>query len=310
MAMKKALICIICSILFVCMATVVSAQESYDMFNTGGDAGKLTARFLSITTDTGLKSGDAIILTSPDGRVMLIDAGYDDCGDQIVEALRSMGVTRIDYLVASHFHGDHVGGFVTVIRSFEVGQLITSYLEYPNERVLAIMDEIELHGIHYTRMSIGDEFSLGEEVRVEVLWPEKDMPVVTDFSTNSDAFVNDRSLLLKTTYGKSTMLFGGDLYVGGEWKVVSQYGEYLDCDILKANHHGDRTSSSKPFLNAVSPQITVMTADQLEDVNTYKRFIKMESKVYVTHYHGNVWISTEGDGQYQVMTDFDWNPEF
>lgn len=308
--MKKFLSAILCSVLFICTVTEISAQDHYEMFDTGGDAGKLTARFLTLTTETGLKSGDATILTSPDGKVMLIDAGYDDCGEQVVAALRAMGVTRIDYLVASHLHGDHVGGFVTVMRAFEVGQVITSCLEYPNERVLAILDEIELQGIDYTRMSMGDAFSFGGNVRVEILWPEKDMPVVTDFSIDSDAFVNDRSLLMKITYGESTMLFGGDLYVGGEWKVVSLYGEYLDCDILKANHHGDRTSSSKPFLNAVSPLITVMTADQLEDVFTYKKFREIGSDVYVTYYHGNVRVSTEGDGGYQVLTDFEWNPSF
>ena len=224
----------------------------------------------------------------------------------MVAALRAMGVTRIDYLVESHPHADHIGGFLTVLRAFDVGQVITSYREYPDSRVVAIMDEIERQGIDHVRMARGDSFAFGDAVTVDVLWPEQDVLPVYDFSENSVTYVNNHSLSLKLTYGESTLLFCGDLYIGGEWDVVQLYGDSLHCGVLKANHHGDRTSSSKPFRAAASPQITVMTADTMEDMRIYRLYQKDGSVVFHTHYHGDVRVSTPGDGTYQTLTRCDW----
>ncbi len=307
--MKKGIGIALC-LWLLCALSAGFAQDRYqEVFDASADSGKLTARFLSLSTAAGKKSGDSTILTSPDGKVMLIDAGCDDCGDQVIAALQALGITRIDYLVESHPHADHIGGFLAVMKAFEVGQVITSYRVYPDSRVNAIMEEIDRQGLGYTQMAAGEAFAFGEDVMVDVLWPEKDVLPVYDFSENSVPYVNNHSLVLKFTYGESTLLFCGDLYIGAEWDIVQWYGDGLNCDVLKANHHGDRTSNSKPFRDAVSPQITVITADTMEDMRIYQQYQKAGSLIFHTRYHGAVKISTQGDGAYQTLTEMAWGTQ-
>ncbi|MBE0600412.1 MAG: MBL fold metallo-hydrolase [Firmicutes bacterium] len=305
--MKKIISGTLCFLALVCLVSLVYAQGSYaEIFDTSSDAGNLTARFLQLNTTTGDKSGDATILTSPDGKVMLIDAGDPAAGGQAVTALKAMGITRIDYLVASHPHVDHIGSFPAVMQAFEIGQVMTSYVEYPTPYYDAYMAEIAYRGLEHVYLAQGDAFSFGDSVTVEVFWPNSEIEYYDGYPQSSTQFINNNSLLMKFTYRDSTMLFGGDLYTAVEREIVSLYGDALDCDVLKANHHGDRTSSSKPFREAVSPQITVMISDTLSDLNTYQKLQKICS-VFITHYHGDVKVWTNGDGTYQVLTLWSWS---
>ena len=309
--MKKLFGVTLCFLILFFLILPVSAQGSYaEVFDTSGDADKLTARFINMNIDTGDKSGDAAVLTSPDGKVMLIDTGDPAAAGQVVAALEAMGITHIDYLVASHPHVDHIGGFPDVMRAFSIGQVMTSVLVYPTSYYDAYMAEIETQNLDHIYLSEGDTFPFGDEVTVEVFWPGSEIEYYEGYPQSSTQFVNNLSLVLKFTYEDSTMLFAGDLYSAAERELVAKYGEALQSDVLKANHHGDRTSSSKPFREAVSPQITVMISDILSDLNTYQKFIKDGSAVYITHYNGDVRVSTDGDGTYQVLTEQAWDPGF
>ncbi|MBN1777008.1 MAG: MBL fold metallo-hydrolase [Clostridiales bacterium] len=305
--MKKSLVSTLCLFFLICLVAASCAQGSYaQVYDTNDDAGKLTARFINMITDTGDKSGDATILTSPDGKVMLIDAGDPAAAGQVVAALQEMGITHIDFLVASHPHVDHIGGFPAVMQAFEIGQVMTSYIVYPTVYYDAYMAEITAQDLEHVYLSRGDVFAFGDDVTVEVLWPESEIAYYDGYPQSSTQFVNNLSLAMKFTYGESKMLFSGDLYSSAERELVALYGDLLDCDVLKANHHGDSTSSCKPFREAVSPQITVMISDILSDLNTYKKFVKDGSTVYITHYNGNVKVSTIGDGTYQVLAEQAW----
>ena len=305
--MKKAISWTLCFLFLFCLVLPAFAQGSYEeIFDVSGDAGRLTARFINMNTDTGDKTGDATVLTSPDGKVMLIDAGDPAAAGQVVAALKAMGISHIDYLVASHPHVDHIGGFPDVMRAFTIGQVMTSAVVYPTVYYEAYMAEIDALGLRHTYLSEGDIFRFGKDVTVEVFWPDSEIEYYDGYPQSSTQFINNLSLTLKFTYGESTFLFGGDLYAGAERELVAKYGELLDSDVLKANHHGDRTSSCKPFREAVSPQITVMISDILSDLNTYQKWIKSGAAVYITHYHGNVRVSTGGDGNYEVLSEAQW----
>ncbi len=309
--MKRVWIGGLCFLLLICLVSPAYTQATYaEVFDTSGDAGKLTARYINMTTDTGDKSGDATILTSPDGKTMLIDAGDPAAGGQVVAALRAMGIARIDCLVASHPHVDHIGGFPAVMRAFEIGQVMTSFVEYPTVYYDAYMIEIRDQGLDHIYLAQGDVFSFGAYVTVEVLWPGSEIEYYDGYPQSSTQFINNHSLLLKFTYGESTMLFGGDLYTSAEREIVELYGDRIDCDVLKAHHHGDKTSSCKPFREAVSPLITVMISDTLTDLNIYQKFRRGDSDVYITHFNGNIRVATGGDGTYQVLTEQDWETDF
>lgn len=284
-----------------------NAERYEEVFDTSGDAGLFTVRFLWLgeAVDSS-KPGDSIILTSPDGKVMVVDSGHRPAYPYLQKALATMGVSKIDYLVASHPHYDHVSNFAQLMQDYEVGALYTSPLafdgDYFYEAYMAMCAQKE---IEHIILSEGDTLLFGDDVLVEVFNPPADINYPADYHPDtSTVFINDQSLVLKFTYDSSTILLAGDLYVSGERALLAKYRTQLDCDVMKANHHGCNTSSGIPWCNAVSPQITVMTNYTIEDLDVAKR-IAQKGKLYHTETDGSVKISTAGDGAYETLTEKD-----
>ncbi|HPT83109.1 MAG TPA: MBL fold metallo-hydrolase [Limnochordia bacterium] len=283
----------------------------YDLiFDASQDGGRLTARFLQLTTRSEDKSGDCTILTSPDGRVMVIDAGNPSTFPDVDGALQALGITRIDYLVASHPHVDHIGSFAQLIYNYEIGAVYTSELEYPTSHYRNYMEAIERTKVPHIILAEGDSFMFGQHVRVEVLHPPAGIEYYEGYPLGSTQFINNRSLVLKLTFKDSTFLFTGDVYTAAEREIVGRYGEQLKADVLKVPHHGDSTSSSKAFREAVSPQIAVMMHDAIADLRIYRNYSRAGASTYITSIDGSVLVSTAGDGQYTVITQFDRKTDF
>lgn len=277
------------------------------VFDASADGGMFTIRFLWLGPQVAEdKPGDCLILTSPDGKIMVLDAGHPLATEYVTRALDALGVSRIDYLVASHPHIDHIGGFPALVEKYEIGALYTSPLTYDaSSYYQAYVSAFSEKGIEHIVLSEGDTLMFGEQVTVQVFNPPAEIAYPKDYPKGATQFINNQSLALKFTFGESTALLAGDLYTGGEQAVAARWGDALDCDIMKANHHGAGTSSSLVWRKAVSPQITFMTSDTLEDLNIAKKFIKGEQKLYHTLMDGSVKVSTTGDGVYTVLTEKD-----
>jgi competence protein ComEC len=204
--------------------------------------------------------GDAAFVEFPGGSTMLIDGGPKtfsfDAGERtVVPFLKYRGVGKIDYMVLSHPHGDHLGGLAAVMRAIPVGTVVeggsigrsTMYTAFT-----ALADSL-----HVPRVSryAGDLIGGGLPVRVYVLSPERGSGGGTDD-------LNEHSEVLKICYGHTSVLFPGDAEDGAESGMVSRYGRFLDSDILKAGHHGSITSSTGAFLGDVSPAWTVISSGE------------------------------------------------
>lgn len=286
-------------------------EDRYDqIFDAAQDQGRLTARFLKLTTRSDEKSGDSTILTSPDGKVMVIDAGNPSTYVDVDRALKALGITRIDYLVASHPHVDHIGSFAQLIRNYEVGAVYTSEVVYPTSHYKNYMAAIEQTNTPHIILKDGDSFMFGEHVLVEVLHPLPGVEYYDGYPNSSTQFINNLSVVMKLTFNESTFLFTGDLYTDGERSVVERHGERLRADILKVPHHGDSTSSSKRFREAVQAKVGVMMHDAIADLNVYKKYRREETMVYISSIDGSVLVSTTGDGEYIVMTQYDRTTTF
>ncbi|HQO66526.1 MAG TPA: MBL fold metallo-hydrolase, partial [Spirochaetales bacterium] len=130
-------------------AAGVPADGRFDaVFDRSGDPGRLVARFLrlGLVTDADDKSGDSTVVVSPDGLVMLIDGGAPECADQVKAYLDALGVERIDAVVASHPHVDHVGGLPAILASFPVGTVYASRVDYPTATARAYESAIRASG--------------------------------------------------------------------------------------------------------------------------------------------------------------------
>lgn len=310
----KRIVCVLLALLVALplFSAAEGANRYEQVFDTSNDGNLLTVRFVSLTPTGEEKQGDCTILRSPDGQTMVIDAGEPSSGSQVVDALKAMGVEKVDFLIASHPHIDHIGGFPAIMRAFEVGAVYTTAVDYSSSsHYRAYMEEIEKQGIEHIILSEGDTFSFGEEITAEVLHPGPEIEYYDGYPNNSTQFINNLSLVLRLQYKDSSLLFAGDLYTGGEKDVLARYTDELRVDVAKMNHHGASTSSSKTWRETVGPQIAVAMHDAIADIKVLQKYHREGVDVYITFLDGTVKVSTPGDGTYEVLTQYDRaNPDF
>ena len=226
-------------------------------FHKWSSNNNLTVTFI----DVG--QGDASLVKLPNGKHMLIDGGDlkpgMDAGERYVTPfLKYSGISRIEYLVGTHAHSDHIGGFFSVMDHFKIDTLVLP--NYPAdtkifESLLKKAEEQNITIIHKTR---GDKINADLNTRIYVLHPFGLYQKKTDQNGHE---VNNSSLVLKVLYGNTSFLLTGDLEMDAE-QFVASYGDLLDSDVLKVGHHGSRTSTGDDFLNLVSPDYSIISVGQ------------------------------------------------
>lgn len=190
--------------------------------------------------------GDSTFIQAPNGKNMLIDAGTKEYGDDVVSYLKSLNVTKIDYVVATHPDADHIGGLAHVINAFTVGEFINSGKAHTSNTYEDLLQLILTKDIKYTEPTVGQLINLDSALKVQVLAVD---------STNSDN--NDASIILKATYNKVSFLLTADASSQIEEAVATKYD--VATTVLKAGHHGSSTSSSLAFLQKVKPQAVILS---------------------------------------------------
>jgi competence protein ComEC len=281
-----------------------SVSRYKEVFDTSQDAGNLVVRFLATKTTSDTKAGDSTIIKTPDGKVMLIDASAPETWQTIEKYLKDLGIKKIDAIVASHPHVDHVGGLAQVIKDFEVGKVYRSKVDYPSNTNKDFLKAVEDKKIETVILKDGMSFDFGN-TKVDVYSPTDDIQYPSTFPDNSTAFLNDHSLVLKMTYKDSTVLLPGDLYAAGESNLLERHAKDIQADILKIPHHGADTSSTIPFIEAVKPKVAVAEYDELASLSTYNSYRKRNSLVYITAVDGNVKVTANGTKDYKVVTEKD-----
>jgi len=243
--------------------------------------------------------GESILVEFPGKRKMLIDGGgfpegTFDIGENVVSPfLWKKGLKKIDYLVLTHAHPDHLNGLKAVSKNFKIGEYWEAYS--PTE-VEAYTEFKSLLGsfIPIKRLFRGDSYQQ-KKVIIEVLHPESGKTYVTTVH-------NDHSLVLRLLYGQTSILLPGDIGTDAENKILENSRE-IQSQVLKSPHHGSRSSSSKAFLDRVAPEIVVISIGLgnrygLPDHEVLERYKKMGIKVYRTDHHGAVEVSSDGQRIY------------
>lgn len=228
--------------------------------------------------------GDATLFLGPDF-VMLVDAGRHDRND-VVPYLQSAGVERIDLLVGTHPHSDHIGQFPRVLRSFPVVDVWLSGDVHTTRNFEETIDAILESGAGYHEPRAGEVFQLGS-ARIEVVHPAE---VTGDF--------NNGSIAMRVVYGDVTILLTGDAEAPAELEMIAR-GHDLSADILHVGHHGSRTSTSDAFLAAVRPRVAIYSAGEGNSyghphAETLERLLQHGVTVYGTDVHGTIKVVTDG----------------
>lgn len=288
-------------------STSQAVSRYNEVFDTSKDAGNLVVRFLytkTTSTDPETRSGDSTLIKTPDGKVMLVDGSMTDCGDQILKYLKTMGIKKIDAIVASHPHIDHIGGLPAIIKELQVDKVYRSELEYPTGANGNFLQAVKDKGIETIILKDGMSFDFGD-TKVQVFNPAPGIEYPKSYPSSSTQFINDNSLVLKMTYKDSALLLPGDLYITGEKNLLDRHRNDIQADILKIPHHGHNTSSSPDFISAVKPQIAVAEFERLASLDIYNAYRRKDAKTYITEIDGNVKVVANGTKQYEIVTEKD-----
>jgi competence protein ComEC len=200
--------------------------------------------------------GDAIAVRTPANRWVLVDAGERD-GDwdagerRVLPFLRARGARRVEAMVLTHPHADHIGGAAAVMRALSVGRLVEPGMPYGSPMYLETLETAEARGVAWAAAR-RDRVLTIDGVTFTMLWP-------TEASLRAPKDVNDISAVILLRYGEFSALLTGDAPSEVEEELVARYGERLRVDVLKAGHHGSRTASSDALLEAARPGLAVVS---------------------------------------------------
>jgi len=226
---------------------------------------------------------------------MLIDGGglqqgTFDIGENVVSPfLWEKGIKKIDYLVLTHAHTDHLNGLKAIARNFKIKEYWEAFSPTEDETYEEFIKLLSSSS-YFKRLFRGDVHQEGS-IRIDVLHPEKGAPFVYSIQ-------NDHSLVLRLSYGQTAFLLPGDIGKDAETEILNATKE-IKSQLLKSPHHGSNSSSSRAFLLKVAPQIVIISVGEgnrhgFPDQEVLYRYKKAGAKIYRTDLHGAVEVSSDG----------------
>lgn len=247
--------------------------------NKESENGEVVVKFL----DVG--QADSILVKS-NGVNMLIDAGTNKAGATVVKDLQDLGVTKIDYLIGTHPHEDHIGGMDDVIKNFDIGTIFMPKIQTNTKTFEDVLDAIASKNLKVTSPEVGYTHNVGD-AKCEIM-------SIGSGKNEEKSNLNLSSIVIRMTYGTQSFLFMGDAETENESSRT-----WPQTTVLKVGHHGSNTSSSQKFLNEVKPEIAVISVGTGNmyghpKQTTLNKLTKIGAKIYRTDENGTVTITTDG----------------
>ena len=241
------------------------------------DGEKLQIWFL----DVG--QADSILIQNGDAN-MLIDAGNNEDGKKLVSYFQSLGIESFQYVIGTHAHEDHIGGMDDIIDNFNIDTFYMPDAITTTATFESVLDSLEAKNIAFQTPSIDSIFKLGNAA-IDVLY------VGTD-----DSDLNNTSIVLKLTYGNTSILFMGD--AEKEVETIIEKKD-ISADVLKVGHHGSNTSSSKTFLEKVNPSYAIISVGTGNSYGhpsntTIQNLENQNIQIYRTDENGTIIMTSDG----------------
>ena len=227
--------------------------------------------------------GDAFLIYGNDSAVM-IDTGYKENGEDLVDDMKDLGIDSLDCMMISHFDKDHVGGAVKIIKNMEVKRVISTYQTNEKKHTNKFFNAVLDNGLKDEVFTENTSFTIGD-VNYDIYPPQKE-----EYDDKED---NNSSLLVKMTYGDFSMLFTGD----AQTERLSEYSSYnnLASTVLKFPYHGHYQDYLSDLIKECDPKYAIITSsdDQPEDELTVQLLENAGVSTYLTR-KGDVIIQTNG----------------
>ena len=237
--------------------------------------------------------GDSTLIVAPEATV-LIDGGTPAQGSTIYDLLKEENIDRLDYVINTHPHSDHVGGLARVVRSLgsgNVGKVLVT--EYPPELEPDIqswpqfLETAEIMGAEIETAAPDTSYDLGGGATLTILGP-----------TRLHDDMNNNSIVCRLDFGEASFLFAGDCGVDA-LRELSEQGSALEVDILKVGHHGSSSSTDSVVLRLTDPKAAVISCGAENDYGHPHREVTalLEERnipCFRTDLQGDIWLTTDG----------------
>lgn len=244
------------------------------------ESGTLAVHFI----DVG--QGDCSYIEFPDGKTMLIDAGEAEKGEKVAEYIKGRGAERIDFVIGTHPHSDHIGGLAQIITGFEIGEIYMPKVSHNTKAFEDVLLAVKNKNKTISSPMAGDVIHQSKNLSVTVLSPAQ-----KEYDS-----LNNYSFIVKVVYKDKSFLFTGD----AENEVLTTIKQDVNSDVLKVAHHGSSTSDDEEFMKRVSPEYAVISVGEGNRYGHPHREVKgllesVNAKVYRTDQDGTIIFSTDGE---------------
>ncbi len=232
--------------------------------------------------------GDSILIENNNFNI-LIDSGPNSAKDTLISYLKKYKIKKLDYLIASHPHEDHIGSMDDIVNNFYIEEFIMPKVLSTDKNFSNLVNALKSKGLTIRNINDDLKIQLSEDNYIDFLWT----------GDISDDNLNNHSIVIKYINKNTSFLFTGDMEEEVE-NILLASKKSLESTVLKVAHHGSKTSSSKGFLSKVNPRIAVISCGMGNDFghphkNTLKALENLNSKILRTDINGNIIIKTNND---------------
>ena len=252
-------------------------QNQNDYINTNNDL--LKVHYL----DVG--QGDSIFIELPNNETMLIDAAESYQSENIINYLKNLNYQKIDYVIGTHPHTDHIGGLKDIINTFEIGKIFMPKVVSTTKTYESLLMAIKDKNLKINTAKAGTSIIDTDALKINILAPNN--------STYTE--LNNYSVVTKITYGTTKFLFMGD----AEKLSENEIKENVTADVIKIGHHGSNTSSSIDFIKKVNAKYGIISVGlnnkyNLPKEETITNWENSGTKIYLTSTNGTIRASSDG----------------